>query len=186
MNTKENQRVRLTKRLFRESLISLLKKNQLYEITVSQLCEEAEMNRSTFYKHYSNVHDIYEEIESEVLQQSEKCIQGVQNIEEKYIIFQLEQLLNYIREHSDLYKLLLDNSADGDFPYKLIKPAMQFVTHKSELFPPYWKGKEEYCFIYVISGSLAMIRRWLSTGTKESSQEIAKMIYQIAKDCLNF
>ena len=55
MNTKDNQRVRLTKRLLRESLIKLLGKQTIYDITVSQLCEDAEINRSTFYKYYNNI-----------------------------------------------------------------------------------------------------------------------------------
>ena len=54
--TKNNQRFRLTKRLFHESLIRLLQKKPLYEITVSQLCSDSELNRSTFYKYYENVY----------------------------------------------------------------------------------------------------------------------------------
>ncbi len=52
MNIKENQRVRLIKALFHNSLINLLKNKMLYEITITELCSEAGLNRSTFYKYY--------------------------------------------------------------------------------------------------------------------------------------
>lgn len=38
MDKHENQRVRLTKKLFRDSLIALLRKKKIYQITVSELC----------------------------------------------------------------------------------------------------------------------------------------------------
>lgn len=58
MDKHENQRVRLTKKLFRDSLIALLRKKKIYQITVSELCAAAELNRSSFYKHYGNVYDV--------------------------------------------------------------------------------------------------------------------------------
>ncbi|MBR1592574.1 MAG: TetR family transcriptional regulator C-terminal domain-containing protein [Ruminococcus sp.] len=47
-----------------------------------------------------------------------------------------------------------------------------------------WQGKEDYCFVYIISGSLTVIRKWLKDGLKESPHEIASVIYQLAVNCL--
>ena len=65
MNKKDNQRTRLTKLLFKNSLISLLQKKSIYQISVTELCDAAELNRSTFYKYYDNVSDILTELEKE-------------------------------------------------------------------------------------------------------------------------
>ena len=116
MNTKDNQRVRLTKRLLRESIIKLLGKQTIYDITVSQLCEDAGINRSTFYKYYNNIREIYEEIEQEALEAGASCIASVNVHDKGSIIQQVEVLLSHIRDNSALYTLLLENSADGDFP----------------------------------------------------------------------
>ena len=43
------------------ALISLLKKKSLEYITVSEICEKAGVNRSTFYLHYENIGDLLEE-----------------------------------------------------------------------------------------------------------------------------
>lgn len=45
---RENRRTRLTKRLLRESLLELLHEKPVDHITVKELCECAELNRSTF------------------------------------------------------------------------------------------------------------------------------------------
>ena len=73
MNKKDNQRTRLTKMLLKNSLIKLLYKKPIYQISVSELCSTAELNRSTFYKYYGNVQDLMKEIEDETLCRSLKC-----------------------------------------------------------------------------------------------------------------
>ena len=63
----ENQRVKLTKRLLREALISLMETKQIQQISVRELCEKAEINRSTFYKHYGAPENILQEIQQELI-----------------------------------------------------------------------------------------------------------------------
>ena len=62
-NTKNNQRTRLSIMLFKNAMMDLLKEKKAVEkITVKELCERAELNRSTFYAHYNEPMDLYIEI----------------------------------------------------------------------------------------------------------------------------
>ena len=54
----ENQRIRITKRMLREALIRLLGKKPIEKIRVQELCQEAQINRTTFYKYYGNQYDL--------------------------------------------------------------------------------------------------------------------------------
>ena len=56
MEKNENQRIKLTKRLLKESLLKLLTEKNIKKISVSELCQTAGINRSTFYNHYNQVH----------------------------------------------------------------------------------------------------------------------------------
>lgn len=68
MNTKNNQRTGLSKLLFKNALMDLLKeKGSVAKISVRELCERAELNRSTFYAHYDEPNDLLMEIETELL-----------------------------------------------------------------------------------------------------------------------
>ncbi len=183
MNTTENQRVKLSKRLLRESLIKLLETQPLYDITVRQLCAEAEMNRSTFYKYYDNIRQIYEEIENEVLTASLNCLARIDAAsDEKTIIKRVEELLLHIREQPELYRLLLENSSYEGFSYKLIAETIGPITDM--YMPQLGKGKKkkhaEYRSLFTISGVLAIIKRWLDTDMKESPNELAEVLVQIA------
>ena len=49
---KQDHRVRLTKLLLREAFLDLLVEKPVAKITVKELCEQANVNRATFYAHY--------------------------------------------------------------------------------------------------------------------------------------
>ncbi len=59
----QNQRIMLTRRLLKEALLRLLESAPLDKISVTQLCQEAGVNRATFYRHYTSQEDVLQEIQ---------------------------------------------------------------------------------------------------------------------------
>ena len=47
---KESRRVQMTKKLLRESVIELMDKKPLNKISIKDICDNADVNRTTFYK----------------------------------------------------------------------------------------------------------------------------------------
>lgn len=60
--TKLNRREAYTLRVIRESFLELLHKQSVERISVGELCELADINRSTFYRHYADVYALLDEI----------------------------------------------------------------------------------------------------------------------------
>ena len=54
----QDLRVIKTKKNIEESFLRLLEKKSFSEITVQNILDEALINRSTFYKHYSDKYDL--------------------------------------------------------------------------------------------------------------------------------
>ena len=76
---KSDARVRYTQRVIREAFLSLLREKPVNKITVKEVCELAELNRTTFYSHYSDCFALMESIEQELLDtfgQSLRLIDG--------------------------------------------------------------------------------------------------------------
>ena len=63
MSVKQDVRILKTKERLRNALLSLLKDKPLDEITISEICNKASVNRNTFYSHYESVKDLQGEIE---------------------------------------------------------------------------------------------------------------------------
>ena len=57
MSTKEDLRVRKTKKALFDTFMRLVGEKTIDEITVNELCEAADIRRATFYKHYSDKYD---------------------------------------------------------------------------------------------------------------------------------
>ena len=53
--------------VLKESFINLLGKKDISEITIKEICENADINRATFYTHYSDQYDLLRKIEDEFL-----------------------------------------------------------------------------------------------------------------------
>ena len=72
-------RVRYTKMIIKKTLIDLLKTQSISKISVKEICDTAQINRSTFYKHYNNVYDLVEKIENELISELKKSICQTKN-----------------------------------------------------------------------------------------------------------
>lgn len=61
-------RIRYTQKVLKESLLSLLKDKPINKITVKEVCDRAELNRATFYAHYSDCFALLESIENDLVE----------------------------------------------------------------------------------------------------------------------
>ena len=61
MEKKEDRRVTMTKRLLKDALTEMLRKEDIYHVSIRELCERADVNRTTFYKYYGNQFDLLAE-----------------------------------------------------------------------------------------------------------------------------
>ncbi len=178
MDKHENQRVRLTKKLFRDSLIALLRKKKIYQITVSELCAAAELNRSSFYKHYGNVYDVLAELEEDFLAQIRSCVDQIEERGSGRTAEPVYRLMRHIRDNADAYSLLLDNSIDENFSFSIIRQALEFVKGKAT--ETGYGQSADSLFEYIMAGSVAVIRNWMAAGMPAPPEEIAELIYTTA------
>ena len=66
MEKKTDRRVRKTKTQLRAGLAKLMQTKSIKEITVKELVDEVDINRSTFYLHYTDIYQMLESIEDEL------------------------------------------------------------------------------------------------------------------------
>lgn len=64
---KTDARVRYTRMRIREAFLACLAEKPVSKITVKELCDMAEINRATFYKHYADPFDLLDKLEGEAL-----------------------------------------------------------------------------------------------------------------------
>lgn len=66
---KDDRRVRRTKKAICESFSELMMVKELQNITVQELSDKADIHSATFYAYYSDVYDLYEQMEESVVEE---------------------------------------------------------------------------------------------------------------------
>ena len=62
MNTKNNKRKRESMQKIEQVLIEFLQSKELSQVTVSDICKKANLNRSTFYANYVDIYELADTI----------------------------------------------------------------------------------------------------------------------------
>lgn len=72
----QDLRVIKTKKNIEESFLRLLEKKSFSEITVQNILDEALINRSTFYKHYSDKYDLARLLSDRMFQEFQDMLEN--------------------------------------------------------------------------------------------------------------
>ena len=94
---KESRRVQMTKKLLRESVIELMEQKPLNKISIKDICDNADVNRTTFYKYYGDQFELVKEAEDEVLEKLGEFLGNLKS--DTLVISMLETFLYYIKEN---------------------------------------------------------------------------------------
>lgn len=75
-----DNRIEKTKRSIYDAFIGLREKKPLEKLTVKELCEAADINKSTFYVYYRDVYDLSDKIEDEIVTEVLKSLDNTDMI----------------------------------------------------------------------------------------------------------
>ncbi|WP_100372887.1 TetR/AcrR family transcriptional regulator [Bacillus sp. FJAT-45037] len=184
MTSKLDRRKKYTRMVLKDSLMMLLKQKQISSITVKEICELADINRSTFYSHYSDQFDLLYRIEEEILEDMNQTLSHYNFNKEEEALQMTEKILEYVAENRDVCQTLLSEHGDTNFQNKVMMITYEF-TMKSWLEINKSDQKvSEYISLYVISGSLHVIKNWLNNGMDKSPKQLAEIINEFTNNGL--
>jgi len=115
MKEKEDLRIIKTKKILFTALLKLMKKKDFEKIKISDICQEALINRSTFYAHYEDKYELlialFEEQKLSLLEKLEDNNNTV--FSKEYLMELLNILMEHIDEYRDMYSAILTNNRNG-------------------------------------------------------------------------
>ena len=170
MNKKENQRVRLTKLMLKKALIDLLESTPLQQISITEICNRAEINRTTFYKYYSSECDLYGDIENDFIAILET---NLSNSPEK----NLGGLLNLIYSNQKMMSVIINNSSEENLSQRIF--SLPFVMNNINLKRLNKVLYKEELVFFLFSGCYALIKKWINTGFLIPPNEMSVLVNNI-------
>ena len=183
MNTKDNQRTKLSKLLLKNALTDLLRdKESISRISVRELCTTAGLNRSTFYAHYNEPKDLLKEMEDEILTSTKEHLEkiGAENDigARKYIL----SFLKYIKDNDKTFRCLLIDSADPQFRTRFMQQTIvQFIENLDISLPP---KTDQYVYSYILNGSSGILIQWIRSDYECDENTICNLLFAINNGAL--
>lgn len=172
VNEKKDRRVKYTVMMLNDALIELLQKEHISKISVKALCELADINRSTFYAHFSDQYDLLRYTNKEVIKKIKNHL-DMQHLDNKKPISAetLDQLLIYVKENANLFKALLSDNCDPDIQREIMTELMVYHTYKD-----IDTRTRNYLAAYGLTGCISVLQVWLKDGMPESTSRMAEII----------
>jgi AcrR family transcriptional regulator len=174
---KIDRRVKYSLMVIKDSFIKLLKQKPISKITIKEICDDADVNRATFYAHYSDQYDLMRQIEQELIDGISQYLNGYDfNVLTEAPFDVLEKILEYVKENAELFDLLLNLNGDIQFQQEVTKVIGQ--QHFSSMTAD--QESSEYIYLFYASGSIGAIQKWLKDGMKMPAKELAQLILKLS------
>lgn len=174
-SSKMDRRKKYTRMVVKDTLMQLLKERTISAITVKEICAHAEINRSTFYAHYSDQFDLLEQIETEIIEEMFTYLSQYNFDKEDETLQMTEKLLEYIVTKQDVCQTLFKENGDTSFQQKVMNVAHQFLM-KNWAVDNLNEDNSEYLTTFIISGSIYVMKSWLYNGMDKTPKEMAELI----------
>lgn len=170
-----------------EAFMKILERKDFEYITVKEICEKAQVNRSTFYLHYETIEDLLSESIQYMNNQfvsyfPTDSIDFINNIStaqlnDLYLITPqfLKPYLQYIKEHKKLFITAINKSND----FKLINSYEIMFIH---IFSPIMDRfsipdkEKRYVLTFYVNGIIAIVKEWMKTDCVDSIDSIVRII----------
>ena len=170
-----------------KALIALLGEKSFEYITVREICQKAEVNRSTFYLHYENTRDLLDETVQYLFDvflsyfnadsssfskklRSEDVAQ-LNFITEEY----LHPYLTYIRENCRVFATAITHAKAFGFEETFGKLYRNVFDPVLDRFA-YPVGDRTYVMMFYLNGINAVVVEWVKNGCRESIEEMCRVI----------
>ena len=186
MEKKVDRRVIKTRRQLKKGLAALMKEKSVNQITVKELVEEVDINRSTFYLHFKDIQDLLREIEENMEAQIKRAIEEhpIVSGNENAFYF-IEEMFRVLDEEREISKALIGPNGDMGFIHRIERIIKENSRGTLEKMFPGKKEDLKYFYAFCLSGCLGLVKVWLNEGEEKSPEEMAQMTFNMianAKD----
>ncbi len=161
MNVKNNKRKRESIEKIEKAFFNMLLEKDINKISVTDICKETSLNRSTFYANYIDIYDLANKLREKLekdfdaqflKKENQSAVNMFKHIYENQPFYKIYFKLGYNEKHQ-VY-VYDQTRAEDDFDGKYIKYHIEFFRN----------------------GLNSIIKMWLADGCKETPEEMAEIL----------
>ena len=172
-----------SRKLINNALADLLLEKPLDKITITDVVRKAEINRGTFYAHYTDIPDVI----NHLIQQTFSRIQDV--LSEKSLQLSevppvlLQQIQTLLEEDLDFYQKVMRSNASGFMQEQLVSIVQDYLIQHEADFSPGTHAQYILTVHFCASGLIGLYRDWFAENLPFTLDELTnratKMVQSI-------
>ncbi|MFX3632430.1 MAG: TetR/AcrR family transcriptional regulator [Candidatus Pristimantibacillus sp.] len=177
-------RVIKTKKALHLAVLALLKTKSLESISVSTLCREAGVNRGTFYLHYKDIGELFDEHIHYLLKDLEDSYyepyRHVPHLIPNHLDPTTIRIFHHVKKYQSFYEIVFDKKSSLSYYYALlgkIKSLMQESTSFEHL------GDSDISFrvAYQANAIMGLLIHWSEDGFARSPEYMNEQLTNLLK-----
>lgn len=167
-----------SRRLIRDAYVNLMQEKPIDKISISDIVREADLNRGTFYAHYSNPMDVLMEIADEILGDVQGFFADFSFTdflkEPMPLLLRVEKLL---ADNLDFYRRINLNTASIGFTDQIKKILIEYISSNKSV-PENLRNNPHFTVaLELFAGGLISVYLGFVLGTiRASAREITETI----------
>lgn len=169
---KEDRRVRYTKQAIRKGFLRLIAQKPIEKISVTEICREADINRGTFYAHYTDPYELKTSLENELTAAMERRRQelGLTRINTL-------QMLQLLKENEELCRIFSGPYGDKVSLLKIIeKQADIYLAHEISSRCTLNEQTFQCIKLLLVSSISTVVKYWFDTGLEAPPERVAYVL----------
>jgi AcrR family transcriptional regulator len=171
-----------SRKLIKQAFLELMQEKDIDKISIKDIVTKADINRGTFYAHYSNTRAVIEQIENESIAAWRDSLDEFRTdtLIENTLPF-LQKIGQFIEEDVDFCRLLLNAPGSITFINKLKALFMEKIVGAEQV--PATSKKKQFliCANFFAYGYAGLIQEWLNRDLKISLNDLNLIISQTIK-----
>jgi len=181
---KSDLRIIKTKEALRTALLKLLKEKSLEQISISQLCREAKINRGTFYLHYENVEALFEEYFREITHDLDLAYREPYRFVQELDLAKLNpktiRIFNHIDKFKSFYSIVFSRNVPMQYYYLLFETVKTLLLRNSSREDAEELGVDRQLYAsYYANAIIGVMMQWYLDGFKLTVEEINIQLVRI-------
>jgi AcrR family transcriptional regulator len=183
-----DRRIPRTRAMLQHALTSLILKKGYEAITIQDICDEANVSRSTFYAHHPSKDDLkrrgFEHLRNELVDRQREVLATPGDIKDRSLGFSLT-MFEHARDHIDLYRALVGTRGGTVSLGQIRKILSELVRNE---FPATVAKNSadnvpcEFVIQYLVGAYMAVLIWWLDGGAKLPPKRIDAMFRRLATE----
>lgn len=190
---KKDRRIRKTEKQLLDGLTYLMETKSINDITVRELADIVDINRSTFYLHYQDIYDMIEHIENDLIEKFTDALGPKVNpniisaaSQEEEFLKIMKSIFNLLLENRTICKALLGHNGDIKFVNKISKIVSDRIQYILNLVASkkYSDTDLELVESYFVAGCIGLVQHWLNdekTYANSDAEHMSKLFVDLIK-----